>query len=256
MFVKLFTQILDSSIADNRRLRHFFTDLLLCADPQGYVMMTDSAISRRIGATIDEVEWGLGELSRPDARSKTPDYEGRRIEKLEGTGYGWRIVNFESYKALKSADDLREKTKERVRKCRENKKKQGEIDDVTQCNADVTPGNACNTMKRQRKMHMKKEEENNEQREIITTGSNDTSNAQGKGTIDQLRAFAVEIGLPASDGESMFHHWESNGWKNGSSPSKNWRSGILKWKSQGWLPSQKNQVTLKPKTTTAEQYGI
>lgn len=88
------------------------------------------------------------------------------------------------------------------------------------------------------------------------SASDPKSESEARGTLDHLRAFAVEIGLPESDGESMFHHWESNGWKNGSSPSKNWRSGILKWKSQGWLPSQKNPVTGKPKTTSAAQYGI
>ena len=45
----------------------------------------------------------------------------------------------------------------------------------------------------------------------------------------------------------MFHHWESNGWKNGSSPSKDWQAGIRKWKSQGWLPSQKLAPGVKPR---------
>lgn len=144
MFVKLFTQILDSSIADDRRLRHFFTDLLLCADPQGFVMMTETAIARRIGSTLDEVLWGLAELEKPDPRSKTTDLEGRRIERVEGSGYGWRIINFETYKALKSAEDMRERTRERVRKHRERKALQ-------QCNNDVTGCNASNPTKRKRK---------------------------------------------------------------------------------------------------------
>ena len=118
MFVKLFNQILDSSIADDRRLRHFFTDILLCSDAQGYVMMTEAAISRRIGTSIDEVTWGLAELMKPDPRSKTPDHEGRRIEAVEGSGYGWRVINFEAYKSLRSNEDMRDKTKERVRKSR------------------------------------------------------------------------------------------------------------------------------------------
>lgn len=80
--------------------------------------------------------------------------------------------------------------------------------------------------------------------------------SEARGTLDQLRSFAAEIGLPESDGESMFHHWQSNGWKNGSSPSKNWKSGILKWKSQGWLPSQKNPINGKSKATSAANYGI
>lgn len=140
MFVKLFTQILDSSIADDRRLRHFFTDILLCSDAQGFVMMTEAAIARRIGTTTDEVKWGIAELMKPDPRSKTPDHEGRRLETVVGSGYGWRIINFEAYKALRSAEDMREKTRERVRRFRDKQR------DSDECNAHVTPCNAGNAI--------------------------------------------------------------------------------------------------------------
>ena len=81
----------------------------------------------------------------------------------------------------------------------------------------------------------------------------DSEKPKCRGTIEELKSFALEIGLPESDGESMFHHWESNGWKNGSSPSKNWKSGILKWKSQGWLPSQKTSFLPNGKKSTLEK---
>jgi hypothetical protein len=163
MFVKLFTQILDSSIADDRRLRHFFTDFLLCADMRGFVIMTKSAISRRIGATLEEVEWGIAELQKPDPRSKTPDSQGARIEALDGAGYGWHIINFEAYRDLKSADDMREKTKERVRRFREAKKLQ--TGDVTQCNASVTPCNAGNTIQRKKQKQKQMQSEKQIERE-------------------------------------------------------------------------------------------
>jgi hypothetical protein len=150
MFVKMFNQILDSSIADNRRLRHFFMDLLLCADMQGFVIMTETAIARRIGATLEEVEWGIAELSLPDQRSKTPDADGRRIEKLDGSGYGWRIINFDVYRALKSADDMREKTKERVRRFRS---KSSTSEDG---NANVTQCNAGNPIQKQKQKQIQK----------------------------------------------------------------------------------------------------
>lgn len=73
-----------------------------------------------------------------------------------------------------------------------------------------------------------------------------TSKNKSRGSLDELKAFAVELGMPASDGESMFHHWESNGWRNGSSPSKDWQAGMRKWKSQGWLPSQKLKDQQQP----------
>lgn len=79
-------------------------------------------------------------------------------------------------------------------------------------------------------------EKRREEKIILTlTSKNNTA----RGSLEELKLFAVEIGQPESDGEAMFHHWEANGWRNGSSPSKNWMAGIRKWKSQGWLPSQK-----------------
>lgn len=124
MYVKLFNQILDSSIAQNRRLRHFFTDLLLCSDADGNVLMTNEAISRRTKATMEEVEWGLAELQKPDPASNHQEEGGRRIIPLIGHGYGWKIVNYTAYRALKSARQLRDETAERVRKHRQGKRKQ------------------------------------------------------------------------------------------------------------------------------------
>lgn len=82
-----------------------------------------------------------------------------------------------------------------------------------------------------------------EEKSILTL----TSKNRSRGSLDELKEFAVSLGMPASDGESMFHHWEANGWKNGSSPSKDWQAGIRKWQSQGWLPSQKLAPGVKPR---------
>jgi hypothetical protein len=83
-------------------------------------------------------------------------------------------------------------------------------------------------------------------------GKGKEGNKEGKGkeggvrkaraTLEELRSYAVEQGHPASDGESMFDHWEANGWRNGQNPVKDWQAGFRKWKSQGWLPSQKTTL--------------
>lgn len=122
MYVKIFNQILDSSLAENRPLRHFFMDLLLCADMDGNVIMTKKAIAKRIGADLKEVEWGIKELMKPDPESRTTDMKGKRIIDLDGHGYGWTIVNFKEYRDLRSATELRERTAERVRRYRERLK--------------------------------------------------------------------------------------------------------------------------------------
>lgn len=123
MYIKLFNQILDSSIASNRKLRHFFTDLMLCSDADGNVIMTKDAIANRIRTTREEVEWGLDELMKPDPESNTLEHEGRRVIALEGHGYGWKIVNYEHYRDIKSAAQMREETRLRVQRHREKTKK-------------------------------------------------------------------------------------------------------------------------------------
>lgn len=119
MYVKIYSQILDSSIAVNRPLRHFFMDLLLLADPDGNVIMTKEAIGKRLNCELDHVEWGLAELMKPDPLSLTPDHGGRRITPLSGHGYGWTIINYSAYRDYKSAAEKRKATAERVRKWRE-----------------------------------------------------------------------------------------------------------------------------------------
>lgn len=77
------------------------------------------------------------------------------------------------------------------------------------------------------------------------------SESKARGTLADLQNFAVnDLGTCPEDGEFMFNHWESNGWRNGSNPVKDWRAGMRKYKSQGWLPSQKGksprQLSTKP----------
>jgi len=260
MFIKLFTQILDSSIADNRRLRHFFTDLMLCADWRGYVIMTNGAIARRIGCSLDEVEWGLSELEKPDPHSKTPDCQGARIERLEGVGYGWRIINYETYRAMKDADQLRETTKERVRRFRDSKKSAQNVtlgnEDVTPCNASVTHGNAITEAEAEADTKEKKEELSlSIESPIVEKSSKRKTTAKEfiQPELEEMRQFCRELGLPPSDGEYMFYHMEENDWQIKSKPIKDWKATIRKWKAAKYLPSLKEQAQ-KTKIRSTNEY--
>ncbi|PWR45537.1 hypothetical protein DK295_15630, partial [Listeria monocytogenes] len=50
-----------------------------------------------------------------------------------------------------------------------------------------------------------------------------------------LEAFAKEIGLPASDGTSMFLGLEAKGWRD----VKDWKARMRQWKLNGFHPSLK-----------------
>lgn len=66
-------------------------------------------------------------------------------------------------------------------------------------------------------------------------------NGKARGTLEELKSFVAELGLPASDAEYCFHKWESNGWQNGGKPIKDWRGTIRSHKAAGYLPSSKQR---------------
>lgn len=139
MYAKVFSQIFDSSIADDYHLRHFFTDLLVLADINGVVDMTPTAISARTRIPIEEVARCISILEKPDRESRTPEHDGRRIAKLdEHRSWGWVIINYDRFRAIASDEQRREKNRKRVQKYREKKA----------CNAAVTPCNAVSRMSR------------------------------------------------------------------------------------------------------------
>jgi len=123
MYVKLFNQIFDSSIAEDCDARHIFMDLLILADQEGRVDMTTEAIARRINVPLERLQSAINTLSAPDPMSRSKDYEGRRLIPLDPERpWGWLCVNYCSYKGLRDEDARREYQKEWVKKKRASAK--------------------------------------------------------------------------------------------------------------------------------------
>ena len=120
MFAKVFSQIFDSSIADNPAVRRMFMDLLVLSDDEGVIDATTSAIAARTRIPIDEVMRCIAELEKPDPMSRTKEMDGRRLVRLdENRSWGWRIVNFRKYREVASKAMLRMSEADRKRAYRE-----------------------------------------------------------------------------------------------------------------------------------------
>src|SRR5271165_6917461 len=116
MYAKVFSQILDSSLADDYQIRHVFEDLLKLADKTGVVDMTVRAVAARTGVPIEMVQRSIESLEKPDPESRTPDEEGRRIVRLDShRSWGWKITNYEKYSAIRDEDSRREYMKSYMR---------------------------------------------------------------------------------------------------------------------------------------------
>lgn len=109
MFAKVFAQIFDSSIAENYQVRLVFEDFLKLADSDGVVDMTHEAICRRTNVPLEIVKEGIAILEAPDPRSRTPDFDGRRIIRLDQhRDWGWRIVNYTKFREIRDENGRRE----------------------------------------------------------------------------------------------------------------------------------------------------
>lgn len=122
LYARVFTQILDSSLAENWQARHVFEDLLKLAEG-GIVDMTREAIVRRLNIPREVIDRAISVLESPDPSSRDPSEDGRRVARLDDhRNWGWRIVNWDKYEAIKKTEDQRAKTAERVRRFRERQK--------------------------------------------------------------------------------------------------------------------------------------
>lgn len=136
MFGKIFEQIYDSSIAEDWTLRVVFQDFIVLSDIDGIVNRTPEAISRRTNVPLEIVQKAIAKLEAPDPMSQSPEYEGRRLLRLdEHRPWGWQIVNYKRYRDIASDEQRREKTKERTRKWREKSTLQTGDAPVTHCDA-------------------------------------------------------------------------------------------------------------------------
>ena len=109
-FTMVYESILDSSIASDYELRHFFEDMLKLADWRtGIVDRTHDAIARRINLPIDKVKCFIEQLEAPDGDDRSGNEQGRRLVRLdEHRPWGWTIVNYQCYRATRSAEERRE----------------------------------------------------------------------------------------------------------------------------------------------------
>ena len=215
MFVKIFQQIHDSSVANDYLLRLVFMDFLIMADRDGIVNKTQEAIARRTNVPLEIVNAQIDKLCSPDPDSNTPDHEGRRLLPLSpDKSWGWVIVNYRLYRNIKSSDELRAQTRGRVARWREKQKLNG--------HDPLTAPEAIEENKKTKAVFVPPEEA-----EILLQ--------------------CAKIGLPDIEGRKFFSYYDENGWKNKAGPVKDWHKRLNRWKLEWESRGRPISSELKPK---------
>lgn len=133
-FGKLFSSITESSIwcEPHGTVRVWIT-FIAKADRHGRLMAALPGLARLANVTLEECRAAIATLEGPDEFSRTPDYDGRRIEPIPG---GWRLLNHAKYRDMRDEESRREQNREAQARHREKLKKMG----VDVPGEDTTPG--------------------------------------------------------------------------------------------------------------------
>lgn len=81
-----------------------------------------------------------------------------------------------------------------------------------------------------------------------------------KPTLEAMKLQGAKIGLPDSESEGCFNHYESNGWMVGRNPMRNWPAAMQNWKrtyeSKRYQSGGGNHSTSSRPLTGAEQRTV
>ena len=194
--------------------------MLAIADAFGNVFAAIPGLASVANVSIESTEKAVANLLAPDPYSRTKDFEGRRVEEIDG---GWHILNYGKYRKMMDEEERREY---KAKWAREKRRQ-------SRTNVDSSrPSKTANGQ-----------------------GGHIPSASSSKFacTEEEAEKFCESLGLPKSDGTAMVLHWQEKKWP------KDWKLTIRKWKSFGYLPSQKaksGQVKSKEPAPIGEAYRI
>lgn len=119
-YTKLDANIIYSTVWKERPevVKVWFT-LMALADRDGYIGASSEGIARAALVSEEITETALALFSSPDPKSRTKDWEGRRLIEVDG---GWRLLNHAKYRDAQSAEEKREAAAKRQREYMERKR--------------------------------------------------------------------------------------------------------------------------------------
>ena len=102
-FTKLHESLVHSTIwREPNHVRVVWVTMMAIADRHGEIQASVPGLADLSRVSIKECEEALNCFKSPDAYSRSKDFEGRRIEEIEG---GWALLNHPKYRLLASKDD-------------------------------------------------------------------------------------------------------------------------------------------------------
>ena len=120
-YTKLFATIVTSTIwSESKETKILWVTMLALMNKQSVVEASVPGLAKIAGLTIEETEASLVVLQSPDPYSRSSEFEGRRVEKIEG---GWKMLNGDKYREKLRSQDRAEYNRIKQAEHRAKKKK-------------------------------------------------------------------------------------------------------------------------------------
>ncbi len=165
--------------------------------PAAGIGIVRHAIVSNTDSDIDEGLSALEKLGEPEQSSRTPDFDGRRLVRVDG---GYVILNYGKYRERDYTAAERQQRYRDKQKSKETRKR----NTVTSASNGVTSRNITQA------------EAEADKKKIGTLA---------RPTIEQV----IEL-IGETAGRDFFDYYESNGWRVGRNPMKSWKAAAQRWK--------------------------
>lgn len=167
MYGKLYASLYSGTLRGKAHAILVFTNMIACADRHGVVDKHPRAIADEVGLPVEDVQAAIEFLMEPDEESRSTEEEGRRVVLLTSTRtWGWRIVNYPKYRAIRNEEERRESVRKATAKWRAkgsdpDASEAAHGEHVIQCDPSVIQGDPVvspgDPMQMQRKKKMEEE---------------------------------------------------------------------------------------------------
>ena len=215
MYSKLYRTIFDGSLYGQFEALTVFMTMLALADRHGEVDAAPTKIAGCLGCPINFVRKGIISLEAPDPYSRTPAEEGRRIIPLindegEKRPFGWKIVNYEKYRAIRNEEERRAYKRDWDRKHRK-------VSEPTVIRPNPTYTEA----------------------DTDTKALKEKRGRFAPPSLQEVQDYCQERKNNV-DPNQFVDFYASKGWKVGNTPMKDWKAAVRTWERRGEKTNEHN----------------
>lgn len=121
-YTKLFSEIVTSTIwQEDDKTRIIWITMLALSNKYGEVSASVPGLAHTAHVKLSECEKALKKLESPDRYSRSQEYDGRRIGRIDG---GFKILNYGKYRERMRSEDRKEYLRIKQAELRARRKKQ------------------------------------------------------------------------------------------------------------------------------------